>query len=172
MIINHVISKNLKSDFPAMLQCMKSQQSQVMFARGCAAESNGLILWYDKLCGKCEECVLAQVNEWTERERERKRKGKNKGKLEVKLWQKRKNGRWYRLSRWLNCRASASCWGSGFDFWQGRLQFFFRFCQSLNSNFPFSFPFLFFSLSLSVQPFTCAMRRFWLMHGYWFFCRG
>ena len=34
LVMHHVISKNLQSDFAAMHRCVKLRQSQVAFARG------------------------------------------------------------------------------------------------------------------------------------------
>ena len=47
--MDHVISKNLRPDFAAMQRCVKSPESQVAFARGSAAESSSMILWYHKI---------------------------------------------------------------------------------------------------------------------------
>ena len=49
VVMHHMITKNLQSEFPAMHRCEKSQQSQVPFARGSAAESSTLIPRYHKI---------------------------------------------------------------------------------------------------------------------------
>ena len=53
LVMHHVISKNLQSDFAAMHRCVKSRQSQVAFARGSAAESSALIPRYHKILILC-----------------------------------------------------------------------------------------------------------------------
>ena len=53
VVMHHVISKNLRSDFAAMHRCVKSRQSQVAFARGSAAESSSMIPRYHKILILC-----------------------------------------------------------------------------------------------------------------------
>ena len=51
--MDHVISKNLRSDFAAMHRCVKSRQSQVAFACGSATESSTVIPQYHKILILC-----------------------------------------------------------------------------------------------------------------------
>ena len=53
LVMHHVISKNLRSDFAAMHRCVKSRQSQVAFTRGSAAESSSMIPRYHKILILC-----------------------------------------------------------------------------------------------------------------------
>ena len=53
VVMHHVISKNLWSDFAVMHGCVKSRQSQVAFARGSAAESSSMIPRYHKILILC-----------------------------------------------------------------------------------------------------------------------
>ena len=53
LVMHHVISKNLQSDFAAMHRCVKSRQSQVAFARCSAAEWSTLMPQYHKILTLC-----------------------------------------------------------------------------------------------------------------------
>ena len=53
VVMHHVISKKLQSDTTAMHRCVKSQQSQVAFARGSAAESSTVGPRYHKILILC-----------------------------------------------------------------------------------------------------------------------
>ena len=56
--MHHVISKNLRPNFAAMHQCVKSRQPQVAFARGSAAESSSMIPRYHNTLILCIKSMV------------------------------------------------------------------------------------------------------------------